>query len=275
MDMLLKGRSAVVTGGGMGIGRGIATVMAREGADVAIGDLDMAAAEGVAKELRGMGRNAVAIKADVSTRQGGQALIDAALKAFGKVDIMVNNAGTSGAPGYEKRTETTDEDWDFVLRVNLMSRVYCCESVVPHMKERRYGKIVNIASTAAALGGGGPYGASKIADIGYTRGLAATLGPYNINANSIMPHITRTPLAWRNQARFRLGSARWANADDEAIWRAQEAKLPLLRGNTPEDIGNLAAFLCSEYARNITGQAIAVDSGLLATSPASRRSSRS
>src|SRR5438552_1937886 len=174
----LEGLSAIVTGGGRGIGRGIVLALAQDGAEVAIGDLNLENAQSVAEEVRALGRRALAVDADVGTRAGAAQLVNAALDAFGKVDILVSNAGVVGAPGWQTRATPSDEDWAEVLRVNLMSRVYCAEAVAGHMKERGSGKIVNIASIGGLQGGATipHYCASKAADISYTQSLPLLLG---------------------------------------------------------------------------------------------------
>ncbi len=263
MEDFLKGRSAIVTGAGRGIGRGIALALARDGAEVAIGDINGASAEAVAREVRELGRRALALECDVGTRTGARRLIEAAIKAFGKVDILVNNAGVVGAPGWQERPIPSDEDWAEVLRVNLMSRVYCSGAIAPHMKERRYGKIVNIAS----IGGlqGGPtiphYCASKAADINYTQSLALMLAPWSINVNAILPGVLYTDMLKGIYEQRKAGDAARAGVGTDQIYRETEQRIPMGRGQTPEDIGNLASFLASDLARNITAQAIDVDGG--------------
>ena len=263
MADLLAGLSAIVTGGGRGIGEGIALCLARDGAEVAIGDLNLENAEAVAAQIRAQGRQAIAVQADVGTRAGAQALVAAALAAFGKIDILVNNAGVVGAPGWQQRTTPSDEDWAEVLRVNLMSRVYCAEAVMEHMKARRFGKIINIASIGGLQGGVGipHYCASKAADINYTQSLALMLGPYNINVNAILPGMLLTEMLHGIYDQRRRRDPAQAPQSGEEIYAGAVAQIPLRRGQTPEDIGNLAAFLCSERARNIHAQAIDVDGG--------------
>lgn len=265
MEDLLQGMSAVVTGAGRGIGRGIALAMARDGADIAIADVNLANAQAVAKEVEGLGRKAVALLADVGTRSGAEETIETAMRAFGKVDALVNNAGVVGVAGWQERPVPSDEDWMEVFRVNLMSRVFCTEAVQEHMKSRRFGKIINIAS----IGGlqGSPviyhYCASKAADINYTQSLALILGPHNINVNAILPGILFTDMIKGIQAQRRVrDTAHAESADEEMFNQSAGRSIPLGRGQTPEDIGNLAAFLCSERARNIHGQAIDVDGGM-------------
>ena len=168
-----------------------------------------------------------------------------------------------GAPGWQQRSEPSDEDWAEVLRVNLMSRVFCSEAAAPYMKERGYGKIINIASIGGLQGGEtlAHYCASKAADINYTQSLALQLGRHNINVNAILPGLLLTDMMKGIQDRGKLIDPGQGDADDEELFARRVRHIPMKRGQTPEDIGDLAAFLASERARNINGQAIDVDGG--------------
>jgi len=261
--MDLAGLSATVTGAGRGIGRGIALKLAAAGADVVVGDVHAANAKSVATEIRETGRRALAIEADVGTRAGANLLIASAEKELGKIDILVNNAGVVGAPGWESRTQPSDEDWAAVLQVNLMSRVFCSEAVADHMIKRGFGKIVNIAS----IGGiqGSPtlthYCVSKAADINYTQGLALKLGPHGINVNAILPGLLMTEMM---SGIYEIGRVRGdtpEGTEDAELYSKAVSRVPLARGQTPEDIGDLVVFLCSDRARNIHAQSINVDGG--------------
>ncbi len=264
MEDPLIGRSAIVTGAGRGIGRGIALCLARDGADVAIGDVDRDNAEAVAREIQSIGRRSVAIECDVGTRDGAQLLVDSSREAFGKIDVLVNNAGVVGSAGWQERTAPSDADWERVLRVNLMSRVYCTEAVAPHMKERGFGKIINIASIGGLQGSQyiAHYCASKAADINYTQSMALQLGPYNINVNAILPGVLFTDMIRGIYEQGKRRDASRADVPNEETHRQMEQGIPLRRGQTPEDIGDLASFLASDRARNINAQAINVDGGM-------------
>ena len=174
----LTGKIAVVTGGGQGIGRGIALVLARQGADVAIADITTDEPKSVACEIEAMGRKAVVLSMDVTDREQVEEAMSSAIDALGQVDILVNNAGIGGAG-----------DWERTFAVNVVGVVNSCEAVLPHMKERRYGKIINIASMAghAPRRLGGAYAASKAAVLRYTKGAAFELAPSNINVNAVCP----------------------------------------------------------------------------------------
>ena len=248
--MDLQDRVAIVTGGGGGIGRGIALELAARGADVAVADIDADAARRVADEVSGLGRRSIALEADVSSRASTGAMMERALAEFGKVDILVNSAGVGGAPGWEDRDAATIEDWDAAYAVHARGIVHATESVREHMMERRSGKVVNIAA-AAGRGGDGPLrsyiSVSKAAAVNVSQSFAFLLAPFNINVNCICPGLVWTPL-WQKVGRERF----------DALVRETT---PLGREQTPEDVGKLAAFLCSERARNIAGQAINLSGG--------------
>ena len=260
----LTDRVAVVTGGAQGIGRGIGLVLAQQGASVAVADLNRETAESVASEISDMGRKALAIGVDVTSRTSASDMAARVLEGFGQIDILVNNAGVVGAPDFWDRKEPNDDDWDSVLAVNLRGVVNVSEAVAPHMMERRYGKIVNIASIAARQGGPGipHYHASKAGVVSWTQSHALQLAPHDINVNAICPGLLWTPLFERLIKRgvgYELGAEGLTGR--EHYERLVESRMPLKRGQTPEDIGKMAAFLASDDARNITGQAINVDGG--------------
>jgi meso-butanediol dehydrogenase/(S,S)-butanediol dehydrogenase/diacetyl reductase len=162
-------------------------------------------------------------------------MVHEAISRFGRIDILVNNAGVIGAEGWEDRDVSSEEDWDVIYEVNVKGMNRVTRAVIPYMKERRYGKIINISSQAGRQGSpDNPYAISKAGVISLTQGSATELAPYDINVNAICPGILRTPM-----------------------WE----RIPLGREQTPEDIGYTAAFLASDYAKNITGQAINVSGG--------------
>lgn len=264
MNQILDGRSAIVTGAGRGIGRGIALCLARDGAEIAVGDIMEPNAQAVADEIRQMGQKAIAVCCDVGTRSGATQLVSSTLKAFGKVDILINNAGVVGATGWQQRAEPNDDDWAEVLRVNLMSRVYCSEAVVPHLKERACGKIVNIASIGGVQGGENlaHYCASKAADINYTQSLAIQLGPHNVNVNAVLPGMLLTDMMKGIHDRGKVANPTTSEMTYDELFDRQIRRVPLRRGQSPEDIGNLVSFLVSDRASNISGQAINVDGGV-------------
>jgi NAD(P)-dependent dehydrogenase (short-subunit alcohol dehydrogenase family) len=258
----LTHRVALVTGGGRGIGRGIALALARQGARVAVADIDQRSASAVARELKTPGRLSLGLEMDVASNSSvTQGLLNVQSQ-LGPVEILVNNAGVIGAPGWSGGS--TDEDWEHTFAVNVRGVVICSEAVLPLMMERRYGKIINTASVAGRIAR--PiyphYSASKAAVINYTKSLAAKVAPYSINVNAVCPGPLATDM-FNTIARVRsqINPAESSLNAQEIYRRDIEARVPLNREITPEDIGNMVAFLASEDARNITGQSIHVDGG--------------
>ena len=245
--MRLQGKTAIVTGGASGFGAGIARKFLAEGARVMIADINGAAADDMATEI---GEAALAHRVDVSDAASVQAMADAALAAFGQLDILVNNAGVTHLP--TPLEEVSEEDFDRVFNVNMKSVYLTARALVPHMKARRSGAILNIASTA----GVSPrprlnwYNASKGWMITATRTMAVELAPEGIRVNALNPVAGETPLL-----KSFMG-------EDTPEMRAKFlSTIPIGRFSTPEDMGNAAAFLCSDEASMITGVAMEVDGG--------------
>jgi 3-oxoacyl-[acyl-carrier protein] reductase/2-hydroxycyclohexanecarboxyl-CoA dehydrogenase len=249
--MELKDKVAIVTGGGRGIGEGISRVLAREGASVAIADLNVEDAMRVAASIEGAGGKAVAIRADVSKKAECEAMVAAALRAFGTVDILVNNAGIEAPPSLLK--DLPEAQWDRVLGVNLKGTFLCCQAVLPTMIERGKGRIVNIGSIASlrmTFFGSADYTSSKHAVAGLTQHLAWELADHRITVNAVCPGGVLTPLmAEHTKPEFR-----------DTLTRRL---VPLGRFCTIEEIGEAVSFLASERAGMITGQLLAVDGGVL------------
>ena len=243
--MRLKGKTALVTGAGSGFGAGIARKFAAEGARVLAVDLNGDAAQAVAVEIGGQ-----ALAADVADGAQVRAMAQAAVAAFGRIDILVNNAGVTQLPG--PMEEISEADFDRVFRVNAKSVYLTARHLVPAMKHRRGGVILNIASTA----GLSPrprlswYNASKGWMITATRTMAVELAPFRIRVNALCPVAGETPLL-----RSFLGE------DTPEIRAKFLATIPLGRFSTPRDIGQAAAFLCSDAAEMLTGVALEVDGG--------------
>jgi NAD(P)-dependent dehydrogenase (short-subunit alcohol dehydrogenase family) len=260
----LTGRVAVVTGGASGIGEGISRVLAEQGAVIALADLDVRRAKTVAS---GLPSRAGAVEVDVTSRDSVAAMVAAVIGSFGQIDILVNNAGVVGAPGWEGRDRPDDSDWDLTHAVNLRGVVNVSEAVAEHMKQRGSGRIINIASIAGRQGGAQnpPYNVSKAGVISWTQAHAEELAPLGINVNAICPGSLWTPLYERLiQRNVRLGYSPPMEPGETAedVFRKRvEARTPMRRAQTPEDVGKLAAFLASDDARNITGQAINLDGG--------------
>ena len=261
--MRLAGKVAVVTGGGAGIGRGIVLCMAKEGADIAIPDIQDANAQAVVKEVLAMGRKAISMRCDVTKGAEVQATVDRIKKEMGKVDILVNNAGMASVPGMPF-TNNSEEDWDKTYSVNLKSVFLTCKEIAPHMMERKSGRIINIASIAGPLAAQTmpPYSVAKGGVITFTRVIAKELAPHGVTVNAICPGVLWTAF-WEKLAQH--------IADTNPAFAGMTARqvfdkrvgdvIPMKREQTPEDIGHAAVFLASEEARNITGQALNVDGG--------------
>jgi 3-oxoacyl-[acyl-carrier protein] reductase len=250
-DGSLDGRLAVVTGGARGIGRAICLALARDGADVAVVDLDAPGAEETAALVRKAGRAARAFRADVSDEPAVESLYRDMAAAFAqgrRVDILVNNAGICPiTPVLQIRAS----EWDRVLAVNLRGTFLMSREALSLMKDRRAGRIVSIASAAAKLGGltaGAHYAASKAGVIALTKSLALAAAPFKVNVNAVCPGPTTTDMtdAWGAETN-----------------RAFAEKIPWKEYGKPEDIAEAVAFLASDRARYITGEVLDVNGGLV------------
>ena len=259
----LDGQGALVTGGGRGIGRGIVLALAREGAGVAVGDLEMERAEATAALVRAAGGRAVAVALDVSDPDSAAAGVAATLQALGRLDILVNNAGISG--DHYGADAVTLDDFDRCYRVNVNGIWIMSRAVAPHFKRQGGGTIVNIASIAGRRGGAAlpDYSTSKAAAISLTQSLAAELGPSKINVNAVCPDLVWTDMTRKTEALSIGDPAPDRVARRERFDRALERLCVLGREQTPEDIGRAVAFFASQDARNITGQALNVDGGMV------------
>ena len=246
--MTLAGKAAVVTGASRGIGRAIALKLAAQGARVVVNYQKSAdAAAQVVEEIRAAGGEATAVQADVSKFDEAHALVKATIETFGRLDIVVNNAGTTRDNLIALLKE---EDWDVVLATNLKSAWNMCKAATRPMMKQRYGRIVNITSVSGLAGQGGQsnYSASKAGMIGMTKALAKELGARNITVNAVAPGYVPTELS--------------STTPDE-MKEIMLKMTPLGRYGTVEDIANAVAFLVSDEASYITGQTLSVDGGLV------------
>jgi 3-oxoacyl-[acyl-carrier protein] reductase len=249
----LEKKVAIVTGAGRGIGKAIASKLSDEGARVVINDIDLSYAEVAAGKLKKMGREALAFKADVSSWYEVAQMFKGVERRFGRVDILINNAGIRRDAPFHKISE---DDWDSAIAVQLQGCFNCCRAAQKYMVKQNYGKIVNLSSPVpASLGERGQtsYASASAAIQGFTKALANELGPHNINVNCIAPDFIDTEMT-RNAAR-REGMY----LDD--FRRFAVAQIPLRRMGTAEDIANVALFLVSDDASFITGQVIFVRGG--------------
>ena len=259
----LTGKTALVTGAGSGIGRGIAMVLAEQGASVAITDVISERASEVAAEMTDA--RTMTISLDVTDQESADKAVHSVISEWGALDILINNAGVASA-SIRRNVVEQEEDWDATFAVNVKGVMHCCNAAIPHMSERSYGKIINIASMAghSPRRAGGAYGVSKAAVLRYTKGLADTLAAHNINVNAICPGAVWTRFQESGALSRQQADPSLAGIDPEQIFRDRyEPVIPLGRPQSPEDIGKTAAFLASEDARNITGQCIHVDGGVI------------
>jgi NAD(P)-dependent dehydrogenase (short-subunit alcohol dehydrogenase family) len=257
--MTLTDRVAIVTGAGNGIGRAIALALARAGAHVAAVDIDAGLAKATADAVAGLGRRGVAIAADVGEVTAIDAMVRRVMADFGRIDVLVNNAGVTRRAHI---MDLTEADWERIMRVNAKGVFFCLQRVAREMIPRKSGVIVNIASIAGKGYAGTSnaiYAASKGSVISLTRTAAQQLAPDNINVNAICPGTTVTALSEANVAT----RAREQGVSVEEMKRRRDAMIPLGRPNDPEDVAALAVFLASPGARNITGQSLNVDGGVI------------
>jgi NAD(P)-dependent dehydrogenase (short-subunit alcohol dehydrogenase family) len=255
--MLLENRVAIVTGGAKGIGRGIALRFAAEGCDVVVNARHIESARDVASEIKALRRRALAIKADVSRSDDVAAMVDRTIKEFGKIDILVNNAGGTGLAADSAIEDTSEEDWDRIVDINLKGQFLCCRAVVPFMKKNKYGKIINVSSMGA-IQPPAPivhYHAAKGGVLSMTRNLAFELAPFNITVNAILPGPIKSEF-------FTEMLAAMSKEEGEAFFRMLGKRVPLGRMGTPEEVAGVALFLASELSSYVTGDAINCGGGL-------------
>jgi NAD(P)-dependent dehydrogenase (short-subunit alcohol dehydrogenase family) len=254
-NLLLKDKVAIVTGAAMGIGAGIADKFAAEGCSVAVTDIADTAGKKIVEEIEKKGGRAIYIHADVTDYEQVQATARKTLEKFGKIDILVNNAGGVPGLGAESIDGVSLEQWNRIINLNLTSQFLCCKVVIPHMKERKYGKIVNFSSVGAIHPPASlvHYHAAKAGVLGLTVNLALELARHNITVNAILPGPIITPF-YDEVARAQ---------DREAFFAGIARKeVPMQRMGTPEDVAGVALFLASDLSSYMTGESIVVGGGL-------------
>jgi len=246
----LEGQVAIITGGGTGIGRGIALAFAKAGAEVVVASRKLANLEKVAEEVRSLGRRSLAVPADITNKVDVDNMVQRVMDEFGVIDILVNNAGTIVRASL---LEHSEEDWDAVLDTNLKGYYLCSQAVGKRMVEQKRGNIINIASLRAitAAPGRASYCVSKAAVIMLTRVLALELVSYKIRANAIAPGWVKT----------NINKVLW---DDPETYKQIADPIPMGRWAEPSDIASVALFLASDASSYMTGSTIVVDGGLLA-----------
>ena len=254
MDFGLKGKVALVTGTASQIGMGntICLTLAKEGCDIVSADMDIEGAIKTAEAVKNIGRRAISGKVNVTVYIEVEEMVKAGLKEFGKIDILVNTAGLNAGMG-SQFLQQKQEIWEKDFAVNVYGMMNCAKAVIPGMVERQYGKIINFSSIVAKMAGSASsYAAAKAAVLAVNRGLATQYGPSNINVNAIAPGMVKTQFFFSMAADRR-----------EKVFDAMGSMAPLKRNQTTEDIANAVAFLASDISRNITGQCLQVDSGMV------------
>ena len=244
--MDLQGKVAIVTGGSMGIGHAIALDLAAHGADVAINYRKHAdEANAVVAEIEKVGRRGLAVQSDVASFADAQRMVDTVREKFGRLDILVNNAGINRDGVVWKMTES---QWDEVLDTNLKGYFNYIRAAAPVFKEQGSGKIVNITSINGLRGkfGQSTYSAAKAGIVGLTKAVARELGKFSVNVNAVAPGLIETDMMKEAPQ----------DVKDKAL-----AEIVLGRLGAPEEVAHVVAFLCSDYARHITGEVIKVDGG--------------
>ena len=254
----LAGRVAIVTGGGQGIGRATALELARLGADVVIAELNAEGAERTAKEVRGLGRKALALPTDVTRRSDLTRMAERTRNELGRIDVLVNNAGIYRAAA---SLDVTEEHWDAIMAINAKAVFFASAAVLPTMIAQKRGSIVNLASMAGKIGSKTnlPYNASKAAVVSMTKSLALAHAADGVRVNCVCPGFVETDM-WTKVAREQ-GALLGMSADEFTRQRART--VPLGRMERPEDVAAVIGFLASDRAGYMTGQALSVDGGLV------------
>lgn len=244
--MRLKNKNAIITGGAQGIGKSIAAGMAKEGANVAIADINIEMADAAAQEIKEQGIKSLAIKLDVSKKNEVVSAFETFIKEFGRLDILVNNAGITKDALVLRMKE---EDWDLTLDVNLKGAFLCCKEAIRLMAKQQHGTIISISSVVAFIGNPGQvnYSASKAGIVGLTKSIAKEYATRGIRANAVAPGFIQTAMT---------------DAIPEKTKEEMRSSIPLGCFGTPEDVANAVIFLASKEADYITGQVFHVNGGM-------------
>jgi 3-oxoacyl-[acyl-carrier protein] reductase len=245
--MMLKDKVALVTGAAQGIGKAIALTLAKEGANVAICDVNMEKALETVKEIEALGVKSIATKTNVADAKEAEAMVDEVVNKLGRLDILVNNAGIT-RDGLVMRM--SEADWDLVISINLKGTFNCTKAAIKYMMKQRFGRIVNIASVIGLMGNAGQanYAATKAGVIGLAKSVAKELASRNITANAVAPGYIQTAMT------------------DKLTEEQKQAMLkfvPLGRMGQPQDVANVVLFLVSPLADYVTGQVVPVDGGMV------------
>ena len=271
----LNGKIALVTGAGgkNGIGRAIATRLAKEGADVAVNDMtehpyaadqpDWHGLPDVVREIEGMGQRAISVVADVTDAEQVKGMVDQTVAHFGKIDILVNNAGTIAGKDRVPVVDLAEEDWDRVQRVNVKGVFLCSQAVARHLiAQETGGKIINMSSVTGKRGSArfAAYSASKFAVIGFTQSLASELAPYQVNVNAICPGLVDTE-RFGHLASVLMPQNLSADEQLSEYTRRSKAAVPIGRLAEGTDVAKMAAFLASDEAAYLSGVSITVAVG--------------
>lgn len=247
MDENLEGRIALVTGAGQGMGKAVAKALAARGAKVSVNDLDLDKAERTTEELQQDGAEAMTLPGDVIKADEVRRMVEDTVERFGAVHILVNNAGVLRPT---KVIDISEEEWDWVVEVNLKGTFLCSQAVLPAMQEAGWGRIVNFSSTAGkniSTVGGAHYTAAKAGILGFTRHLAKEMAEFGITVNSVCPGLIDTEMVR-------------STIDDERT-RAYADSFPISRLGKPEEVAELVVFLCSNRAAYITGASLDINGG--------------
>ena len=244
--MELEGKVALITGSAQGIGKAIALLLASHGADIVVSDINIEKAQETKREIEELGRRSMAIKVDVSRLEEVEHMVEEIIKEFGKIDILINNAGITRDKLILRMTE---EDWDLVINVNLKGTFNCTKAVIKYMSRQKSGKIVNIASVVGEMGNPGQanYSASKAGVIGFTKTIAREYAQRGINVNAIAPGYIETPMT---------------EVLPDKVREDLKRMIPMERLGKPEDVAQAVLFLVSEASNYITGQVLNVNGGI-------------